>query len=131
MPEDGPVVSRSFVRLPKQTDVAGHGGDHTRRAGLGDQSQRQTAPAIDEVTAMTNWDICRVNGKKRPAYADAKMASVGSWFYGCREHFADYGCELGAGTGRRIEEECPGGLRREVYFGQSIPSFVENVLGLA
>jgi hypothetical protein len=88
-------------------------------------------PAIDEVTAMTNCDIYRVNGKKRPAYADAKMASVGSWFYGCREHFADYGCELGEGTGRRIEEECPGGLRREVYFGQSIPSFVENVLRLA
>jgi hypothetical protein len=88
-------------------------------------------PAIDEVTAMTNCDIYPRQRKEASGLRDAKMASVGSWFYGCREHFADYGCELGEGTGRRIEEECPGGLRREVYFGQSIPSFVENVLRLA
>jgi hypothetical protein len=54
---------------------------------------------------MTNCDICHVEKVKRPAWASARMASVGSWFYVCEEHFERYGCELGDGHGRLIDEE--------------------------
>lgn len=50
--------------------------------------------------------ICRVEkGVFLPAWASARMASVGSWWYLCEACFARYRCELGDGRGRLLDEE--------------------------
>ncbi|WP_156659247.1 hypothetical protein [Mycobacterium sp. 852002-53434_SCH5985345] len=50
---------------------------------------------------IPNCDVCHVNRVERPAYADAKVPGT-CWWYLCREHFDEYGCELGDGKGRLV-----------------------------
>jgi hypothetical protein len=52
---------------------------------------------------MTDCQFGRMKKITRPAYADAKFVSVGSWFYVCREHFDAMHCQLGEGICRLIE----------------------------
>lgn len=47
--------------------------------------------------------FCTLKKIARPAYATAKLVSVGSWFDVCREHFVSMRCELGPGLGRVID----------------------------
>jgi hypothetical protein len=42
----------------------------------------------------------------RPAYADARLKKgpeAGRWAYVCREHFDEYGCEVGTGHGQVLK----------------------------
>ncbi len=60
------------------------------------------------MTEIPDCDICKANGRSLsvtvsvPAYADARIPSMGSWAYLCRKHFGIYGCKLGTGQGQEL-----------------------------
>ena len=60
------------------------------------------------VSEVPLCDMCTMNGRSlgvtvtKPAYADARIPSVGSWANVCREHFDAFGCELGTGHGQEL-----------------------------
>jgi hypothetical protein len=55
------------------------------------------------VAQLPTCDLCRLNNKNVPAYADARLVKLGgTWAYVCKEDFDTYGCELGTGKGQQF-----------------------------
>jgi hypothetical protein len=53
-----------------------------------------------EATFVATIPPCDIDARHGPAYADARLAYVGSWAYVCRDCFDSYGCSLGLGAGQ-------------------------------
>jgi hypothetical protein len=64
--------------------------------------------ATDVLTERPDCDICKQQGRKRPAYVDCKTKQ-GPWAYACTQCFARYGIGLGMGRGQRLLIEPPAG----------------------
>jgi hypothetical protein len=53
------------------------------------------------VQSIPDCDMCKQDGEKTPAYADAALV-FGSWGYVCVSHFNQFGKGLGMGRGQRL-----------------------------
>jgi hypothetical protein len=56
-----------------------------------------------KVTQIPTCNLCALNDKNVPAYADARVPLLATWAYVCKEDFDAYGCELGTGKGQAFE----------------------------
>jgi hypothetical protein len=57
--------------------------------------------ATDVLDARPLCDLCKEQGRERPAAIDGKT-TFGPWAYLCIEHYDTYGVGLGVGRGQRL-----------------------------
>jgi hypothetical protein len=58
-----------------------------------------------KVAQIPTCDLCRLNNKNVPAYADARVPTLNIWAHVCKEDFDAYGCSLGTGKGQQFVTE--------------------------